>query len=300
MKKLLLVAAIAALASVSALADNANPSVKLDEGLVSIGKLVAAGYKGKTAVITGAASGMGKCASETLCEGGATVYLCDINAEGVKKVAADINAKGKGKAIAVVCDVRNFEDAERSAKLAIEGTGRIDLLICFAGGNEARVCGSYKKLYEQPKEVLDWGLDVNLRGPLYFARACMPYMIKAKSGVIVTLGSVTGFECDASSTYGITKAGLDRLALSLAMAGAPYGVRAFCVAPGPVMTRPGMAGMQTALGFQSEPQELVDFILYLSRSRSITGTTHVMDCGRLCLGRQASAASFLASPADKK
>ena len=82
----------------------------------------------------------------------------------------------------------------------------------------------YKPLYAQSQEVIDWGLDTNLKGSVYLSRACMPFMIKAKSGVIVTLGSVTGFEGDANSTYGITKGGNGRLALSLAKAGAPYGV----------------------------------------------------------------------------
>lgn len=252
-----------------------------------IGRAVAATFAGKTAVITGAASGMGLCTSRTLADAGATVFMVDINGEGVRKYADEINKLGKGKAFPVEADVRKFEDAERSAALAMEKTGKIDLLINFAGGNESRCCGSYMPLYKQPKEVIDWGVDVNLRGPIYFSRACMPYMVNAKSGVIVTLGSVTGFEGDSGSTYGVTKAGLDRLALSLAMAGAPHGVRAFCVAPGPVLTRPAMANMKTALGFASQPQEVVDFILYLAspKGRSITGTTHIIDAGRLVLPR---------------
>ena len=255
-----------------------------------IGKAVAATFAGKTAVITGAASGMGLCTSRTLAAAGATVFMCDINGEGVRKAAEEINAWGKGRAYAVEADVRKFEDAERAAALAVEKTGKIDLLINYAGGNEARCCSSFKPLYEQPKEVIDWGLDTNLKGAVYFSRACMPSMVKAKSGVIVTLGSVTGFECDANSTYGITKAGLDRLALSLAKAGAPHGIRAFCVAPGPVLTRPAMAKMKTALGFASEPQEIVDYILFMAspKGRSITGSTHVIDAGRLVLSRSST------------
>ena len=265
-----------------------------------IGMAVARTFADKTAVITGAASGMGLCTSKTLAAAGATVFMCDINAEGVKKAADEINALGKGKAYAVEADVRKFEDAERSAALAIEKTGKIDLLVNYAGGNEARCCSSFKPIYEQPKEVIDWGLDTNLKGAVYFSRACMPYMVKAKSGVIVTLGSVTGFECDGNSTYGITKAGLDRLALTLAKAGAPHGVRAFCVAPGPGLTRPAMAKMQTALGFASEPQEVVDYILFMAspKGRSITGTTHVIDAGRLALPR-GSNAGFLQDGSGK-
>jgi NAD(P)-dependent dehydrogenase (short-subunit alcohol dehydrogenase family) len=256
-----------------------------------IGDAVASTFAGKTAVITGAASGMGLCTSKTLAKAGATVFMCDINAEGVMKAADEINSWGKGKVYAVVADVRKFEDAERSAALAVEKTGKIDLLINYAGGNEARCCSSYKPIYEQPQSVIDWGLDTNLKGAVYFSRACMPYMVKAQSGVIVTLGSVTGFECDGNSTYGITKAGLDRLALTLAKAGAPYGIRAFCVAPGPVLTRPAMAKMKTALGFASEPQEVVDYILFMAspKGRSITGSTHVIDAGRLVLSRSSTA-----------
>ena len=259
-----------------------------------IGMAVARTFAGKTAVISGAASGMGLCTSRTLAEAGATVFMCDINGDGVRRAADEINSWGKGKAHAVEMDVRKFGDCERSAALAIEKTGKIDLLINFAGGSEARCCSSYKPIYEQPQEVIDWGLDTNLKGAVYLSRACMPYMVKAKSGVIVTLGSVTGFECDANCTYGITKAGLDRLALTLAKAGAPHGVRAFCVAPGPVLTRPAMAKMKTALGFASEPQEIVDYILYMAspKGRSVTGSTHVIDAGRLVLSRSSTAAAL--------
>jgi len=259
---------------------------------------VAETYKGKAAVITGAASGMGLCTAKTLAEAGATVFMVDINEAGVKAEADKINALGKGKAYAVVTDVRDFAADEKAAAFAIEKAGKIDLLINYAGGNEARILQSHKPLYEQPIDVIDWGMDTNLKGPLYMSRACMPYMVKAKKGVIVTLGSVTGFEGDAHSTYSITKGGLTNLALSLAKAGGSHGVRAFCVAPGPVLTRPAMAKMKTLLGFASQPQEVVDYILFMASDccPSITGTTHLIDCGRLAMGRQASTTGFLESP----
>ena len=261
---------------------------------------IAATFSGKTAVITGAASGMGLCTSKTLVQEGCNVFMCDINEKGVKKAADEINALGKGKAYAVVADVRKFADAERSAALAMEKTGRIDLLINYAGGNEARCCKSFKPFYEQPVEVIDWGLDVNLKGAVYFSRACMPYMVKAKSGVIVCIGSVTGFEGDGcGSMYGTAKSGLHNFVVGLAKAGSPYGVRAFCVSPGPVLTRPAMAKMTTSLGFASQPQEIVDYVLYMAspKGRSVTGTTHIIDAGRLALPRS-STSGFL--EAEKK
>jgi len=247
-------------------------------------------YEGKTAVITGAASGMGLCASRTLAAQGATVVMCDVNAEALATCAAEINAAGAGKALACVADVRQFADAEKAAALAVAETGRIDLLVTFAGGYEPRMCGTLgTPFYEQPLEVLDWGIDVNLKGPIYFARACMPAMVKAKRGVICCLGSVTGFEGDGfGAMYGTAKSGLFNFVKGLAQAGAPHGVRAFCVTPGPVMTRPGMANMKTLQGHAAEPQELVDFILFLASDacRCVTGTNHVMDCGRLSMQPQ--------------
>ena len=241
-------------------------------------------FRGRTAVITGAASGMGLCASEKLVGAGASVVMCDVNAEALEKTAAALNAKGPGAAYPCVTDVRKYADAEKAAALALDKTGKIDLLVPFAGGWEPRMRNSLVPFYEQPIDVLDWGLDVNLRGPVYFARACMPAMVKAGRGVICCVGSVHGFEGDPlGAMYGTSKSGLFTFVKCLALAGAEHGVRAFCVSPGPVLTRPSMAGMKTLLGFANEPWEMVDFILYLASDccRGVTGSNHVMDCGRL-------------------
>lgn len=247
-------------------------------------------FKGKTAVLTGAASGMGLRTAQELTRTGANVVMCDVNAEAVERAADEINASDGGKAIPLVADVRKFSDAEKAAALAMERTGRIDLLIPFAGGYEPRMCQSVVPFFEQPVEVLDWGIDVNLKGAIYFARACMPHMVKGgRGGVICCMGSTSGFEGDAKGAmYGTAKSGLFTFVKGLALAGAPYGIRAFCVTPGPVMTRPGMAGMKTLLETQAETQELVDYILYLcsDNGRCVTGSNHVMDCGRLTMKPQ--------------
>ena len=247
-------------------------------------------FRDKTAVITGAGSGMGLCASRELARTGAKVVMCDINAEALGKAVAEVNALGAGEAYCCVADVRKFVDAERAAALAMEKTGRIDLVIPFAGGYEPRMCNSPVPFFEQPVDVLDWGIDVNLKGAIYFARACMPAMVKGgHGGVICCMGSTSGFEGDAKGAmYGTAKSGLFTFVKGLALAGAPYGIRAFCVTPGPVMTRPGMAGMKTLLNTQAETQELVDYILYLcsENGRCVTGSNHVMDCGRLTMKPQ--------------
>ena len=250
-------------------------------------------FENKVAVITGAASGMGLLTSKELVAAGAKVVMCDVNAEALEReraaIAADpaVAAAG-GEAASCLCDVRRWEDAQAAAALALDRFGRIDLLFCFAGGNEARCCNSGLPFYEQPREVIDWGLDVNLRGPVYMARACMPAMVAQKGGTICLLGSVTGFEGDGcGSMYGTAKSGLFNFVKGLAKAGAPHGVRAFCVSPGPVLTRPAMAGMKTLLGRAAEPIEVVEFALYLASEKGafITGTNHVIDGGRLSVPR---------------
>ena len=244
------------------------------------------GFAGKVAVLTGAASGMGLVAAKRLAKAGAKVVMCDVNAETLEREAAAIVADG-GAAATCVADVRRFADAERAAALAVERFGGIDILIPFAGGNEARCCGTKGiPFHEQPVETIDWGIDVNLRGPVYFARACMPHMVTAGKGVICLIGSVMGIEADRiGAMYGAAKSGLFNFVKSLALDGGPHGVRAVCVSPGPVLTRPGMATMLTALGRAAQPDELVDVILYLCSDAAsfVTGTNILVDGGRMCL-----------------
>ena len=243
-------------------------------------------FKSRTAVVTGAGSGMGLLASQELAKAGANVVMCDVNAEALEKAAAEITARGLGQAFPCPADVRKFADAEKAARIAMAKTGRLDLLVTFAGGYEPRMCSSFVPFYEQPVEVLDWGIDVNLKGAIYFARACMPQMVAKKGGVVCCLGSVTGFEGDGVGTmYGTAKSGLFNFVKGLAIAGGPHNVRALCVTPGPVLTRAAMSGMPTVLGRAAETHELVDVILFMCSDNAsfITGTNHVVDGGRLCM-----------------
>ena len=249
-------------------------------------------FAGKTAVLTGAASGMGLRAAQRLVAAGAKVVMCDLDEVRLRQEVEKLNAcrveEGcDGEAVACVADVRRFADAKKAAALALEKFGGIDILIPFAGGNEARICGTRGiPFYEQPVETIDWGLDVNLRGPVYFARACMPAMVKAKKGVICLIGSVMGVEADRiGAMYGAAKSGLFNFVKSLALAGGPHGVRAVCVSPGPVLTRPGMSTMATVRGTAAQPDELVNVILYLCSDAAsfVTGTNVLVDGGHMCI-----------------
>ena len=248
-----------------------------------------AAFSGKVAVLTGAASGMGLRTAQRLAKAGAKVVMCDLDEARLRQEverlrSCEVEGSG-GEVVACVADVRKFADAEKAATLALATFGAIDILIPFAGGNEARICGTKGiPFYEQPVETIDWGIDVNLKGPVYFARACMPAMIKAKKGVICLIGSVMGVEADRiGAMYGAAKSGLFNFVKSLALAGGPYGVRAVCVSPGPVLTRPGMSTMATVRGTAAQPDELVNVILYLCTDAAsfVTGTNVLVDGGHM-------------------
>ena len=252
-------------------------------------------FTGKVAFVTGAASGMGLMTAQEFAQLGAKVVMCDLDEARLRQEVEELKSGGvgelRGQVFPCAGDVREFAHAETAAKIAAS-LGGCDILVTCAGGNEARCCKSNVPFYEQPIEVIDWGLDVNLRGAVYFSRACMPHMVKAKSGVIVCIGSVTGFEGDGNGAmYGTAKSGLFNFVVGAAKAGAPHGVRVFCVSPGPVLTRPAMAKMQTALGFASQPQEIVDYVLFNASEccPSVTGCNLLIDAGRLCVSRGATA-----------
>ncbi len=241
-------------------------------------------FENKTLLVTGAASGMGLLSAQCFSKEGANVVLVDINKEEVEKQAQLINEAG-GHAIGVQCDVRDYKQVCAACAKAVETFGSIDILENCAGGAATRILKSTAPTFhETPIEIYDWGIDVNLKGAFYFCHAAMKYMAEQKSGVIVNFGSITGEEGSGlNADYSASKSAImNGLVKSLAQAGAPYNVRAVCVAPGPVLTRAAMANMKTLMGRAAEPQEIVDAVMFLASDKSAftTGVTLLIDGGR--------------------
>lgn len=249
-------------------------------------------FNGKTAIVTGTASGMGLLFSQNFTALNGNVVMCDVNEQVLEEKVAQINAKGQGRAVGVICDVRDYKQVCLARDKAIEEFGSIDIVANFAGGTARRVLNVDNSLEfpDVPIEVYDWGLDVNLKGPFYFAHAVLPQMRKQKSGLIVNIGSITGAEGDGNAMdYPTAKAGLMYgLTKSIAQYGSTYGIRSVCVSPGPVLTRPGMANMKTLLGRAGEPQEIIDLILFLASEKGqfINGENIMIDGGRNAMGRR--------------
>lgn len=242
-------------------------------------------FAGKTAVLTGAASGMGLLFAQNFAALGGNAVLCDVNEQVLTEKVREINEKG-GSAIGVVCDVRDYAQVCAARDQAVEAFGSIDILCNFAGGTAVRMLHVDPALEfpDIPIEVYDWGLDVNLKGQFYFDHAVMKQMRSQKSGLIVNIGSITGMEGDGRGVdYPTAKSGaMFGLTKSLAQYGAKYGVRCVCVSPGPVLTRAAMANMKTLLHRAAEPQEIVDLILFLASDKGqfINGENIMIDGGR--------------------
>lgn len=245
-------------------------------------------FSNRTAFITGGASGMGLLAGQELARQGANIVLVDVNEPGLKDAAQSIGAFG-GKCLPLKVDIRKYAEVEAAVKKAEEAFGGIDILLNVAGGMSGRCCGNYASFEKLPVEVIDWGIDVNLRGALYCTRAILGGMMERRRGVVINFGSVTGEEGGGgcSVDYGAEKSAMNGFTKGIAKTGAPYGVRCCCVIPGPVLTRANMAGMHTLLGRAAEPIELVNFILYLCSDKAafITGSSHVIDGGRLAMDK---------------
>ena len=245
-------------------------------------------FKNKCAVLTGAASGMGLLFAKTFASLGGNVVMSDINESALESSVASINEKGHGRAVGMVCDVRNYDNIKAVCELAKSEFGRIDVAISFAGGYEPRMLNvdrdKYPEFPDAPIEVFDWGIDVNLKGPFYLAHAALGIMREQKSGIIINIGSIAGVEGSAyGMAYPTSKAGLMYgLTKSIALYGAPYGIRCVCISPGPVLTREAMSKMHTLLGRAADPQEIVDLCLYVASDKGafINGENIMIDGGR--------------------
>ena len=251
-------------------------------------------FLNKVAISTGAASGMGLLFAENFASLGGNVVMCDVNKEVLLEKVNAINEKGVGKAIGVVCDVRDYASVCAARDKAVEAFGRIDIMANFAGGTAVRMCKVNREQYPEfpdvPIDVYDWGIDVNLKGPFYFAHAVSKQMREQNSGLIINIGSITGAEGDGyGMDYPTSKAGLMYgLTKSIAQFGAKHGIRCVCVSPGPVLTRAAMANMKTPLGRAAEPQEIIDLILFIASDKGqfINGENIMIDGGRNAMGRK--------------
>ena len=186
---------------------------------------------GKTAIVTGASSGIGAKIAEKLANEGANVVLAARRKEKLVGVANKINNQENGKALEVVTDVANRSDVEDMVKQAKDVFGEIDIYVNNAGLMLQSV------VKEGNVEAWDSMIDVNIKGVLYGINAVLPSMVERATGHIVNISSVSGQEVTKLSTvYSATKFAARALSMGLEKELARTGVRVTNISPGMVDT----------------------------------------------------------------
>ena len=186
--------------------------------------------KGKTAIVTGAAQGIGKVIALGLAKCGADIAVSDINEDSLSSAVKEIEALGR-KAIAVKMDVSSLKDCEDMVKKTIDAFGKVDILINNAGITRDTV------LLRMKEEQWDQVIQVNLKGTFNCTKAVIRSMFKQKSGKIINISSVTGAMGNAGqANYSASKAAVMGFTKSIAREYAHCGITVNAVAPGFIKT----------------------------------------------------------------
>jgi len=248
--------------------------------------------RGKVAVVTGAAKGMGKADALKLVGAGAKVVLCDIDVAGCQLVADEIK-KNRGESIVVKCDISKKLDVDNVVAETIKKFGKIDILV-----NNAGIFPS-EPFLQMSEQNFAKVIDINLKGSFIMAQACANQMqknqpnAKNQRGSIINIASIAalvGFQ--GMAHYCASKGGMVAMTKVMALELAPLGIRVNNINPGAIDT-PGVSAMkmdpkvlegmmaQVPLKRMGSAEEIASAVLFLASDESsyMTGSTMVVDGG---------------------
>jgi 3-oxoacyl-[acyl-carrier protein] reductase len=242
--------------------------------------------RGKAAVITGAAQGIGFAIAEALVDKGAKVALTDIAGPALQKATDSLRQKG-GQVAAIPVDLRAGPNCYRAFDEAIRAFGRIDIL-----GN---IAGVYvrKPILEITDDEWNEMLGVNVRGLYHMTVAAFKHMKDNGGGKIVNIASIDAWKAHPkNSHYAASKAAVVSLSRSFALEGAPHKIYVNTISPGPVATEKAKnAGWlpeeaaKVPLGRAAEPSDIADAFCYLAgdESKYVVGVNLFVNGGYLIL-----------------
>jgi NAD(P)-dependent dehydrogenase (short-subunit alcohol dehydrogenase family) len=250
---------------------------------------------GRTALVTGGASGLGLATGRKFAACGGTVIICDVDGDAAQAAAAELG----GDHLAVCGDVSDETAVATFVALAQRHRGHIDIVV-----NSAGVSDTFVPTVEQDPSHWRRLIDVNLTGTFLVSHAVAPAMIERRSGVILNLNSIAGLRgLPVRSAYSASKAGVGMLTQVLACEWAPFGVRVNAIAPGYIRTpltdaliRDGKIDetsvrRRTPMGQFGRPEHIADAMAFLASDDAafITGVTLPVDGGYCAWGAPSDA-----------
>jgi len=244
----------------------------------------------KVALVTGAASGIGRATAKVFSKEGSAVCLVDIDVRNGETALREIQNQG-GKAIYVKADVANSKEVQKSVDQAISEFGNIDILV-----NNAAIAIK-KDVTELQEQEWDRVINVNLKSIYLYSYYVIPKMIAKGGGVILNMSSITGLVAVRQlPAYCASKAGIIGLTRALALDHAKQGIRVNCICPSGIETSQMEWYFQQAedpelerqrvidlhpVGRMADPTEVANLLLYLASDEAsfITGAVHTIDGG---------------------
>ena len=242
---------------------------------------------GQVAVVTGAATGIGKAIAVRLAGAGARIAVADLDASRAEGVAKGLPPVGAGNHFAVAVDIANGSSVKAAAKLVYDRAGKIEILV-----NNAGIAGVAAPLWEQPEDDWDRVIAVNLKGTFNWCRAVVQQMRERKYGRIVNIASIAGKEGNPNMTaYSASKAAVIGFTKSFAKEVAKEGICVNAVSPAVVQTEilnqitPEQVAYMTQripIGRTGKPEEIAAVVHFLSSPDCsfVTGACYDASGGR--------------------
>ncbi len=240
---------------------------------------ISTSLSGQTAIVTGAARGLGRCIAQSLAAAGAKVACVDVNVETLAETVEAIRSAG-GTAEPIACDVTQSERVGEAVDQVVKLWGGLNILVNNAGITRDNV------IVRMKDEQWDAVININLRGTFLFTRAAARPMMKARQGRIVNIASVSGLMGNPGQVnYSASKAGVIGLTRTVARELASRNVTVNAVAPGFIATDMTAAlgeeilqevRKQIPLGRMGDPQDVADAVLFLVSDAASFITGHVL------------------------
>ncbi len=240
---------------------------------------ISTNLSGQTAIVTGAARGLGRCIAQSLAAAGAKVACVDVNVETLAETVEAIRSAG-GTAEPIACDVTQSERVGEAVEQVVKLWGGLNILVNNAGITRDNV------IVRMKDEQWDAVININLRGTFLFTRAAARPMMKARQGRIVNIASVSGLMGNPGQVnYSASKAGVIGLTRTVARELASRNVTVNAVAPGFIATDMTAAlgeeilqevRKQIPLGRMGDPQDVADAVLFLVSDAASFITGHVL------------------------